>query len=463
MDNNIIAVYGSPGSYKTTTALSLARCIASKGSNVVIVGTSTIKPLLPIAVPFESKFSGSLGKALSAVDFDRDVILKNIFMATDKIGILSYNIRENSNSYAVVSPDRMDDLFIQLRQQMGAQIIVDCTSDIVNSKLTAKAVINATHVVELLTCDTNGLVFDGSQEPMSIYNIALYAALAAVCGLFAAGLYNFALVLLKVPSSRTTKAIKAVAARNRPTAAGFKNTYNDISLFVSRFIRLNEFKKKELADSLKIANISMSPELFTARALVRSAGIMLLSVPFFFFLPIIGLLVIVLAVLMYFQEKQKVDSCIKEKRKQIEFDLPRFVYAISQEIQMSHDVISILERHKDNFSPYLNEEIEITIADMRTGNYEAAITRFEGRIGSTNLSEVCRGFIQMIRGDDTSVYWETLAIRFSELQKQYLRNIALKIPPKVHRLSFFLMMSMMLLYVVVLGWELLSNMGVLFG
>ena len=134
---------------------------------------------------------------------------------------------------------------------------------------------------------------------MSIYNIALYAALAAVCGLFAAGLYNFALVLLKVPSSRTTKAIKAVAARNRPSAAGFKNTYNDISLFVSRFIRLNEFKKKELADSLKIANISMSPELFTARALVRSAGIMLLSVPFFFFLPIIGLLVIVLAVLMY--------------------------------------------------------------------------------------------------------------------------------------------------------------------
>ena len=42
MDNSIIAVYGSPGSYKTTTALSLARCIASKGSNVVIVGTSTI-------------------------------------------------------------------------------------------------------------------------------------------------------------------------------------------------------------------------------------------------------------------------------------------------------------------------------------------------------------------------------------------------------------------------------------
>ena len=298
---------------------------------------------------------------------------------------------------------------------------------------------------------------------MSIYNIALYASVCAVCLIFSGGAYCFALILLKVPSKRTTKAIKTIAARNRPATAGFKNTYNDISLFVFKFIKLNEFKRKELADSLKIANIAMSPELFTARAIVKSAGIMLLSVPFFFIFPIFGLLIIALGILTYFSEKQKVDSCIKEKRRQIEFDLPRFVYAVSQETQMTHDVITILERHKDNFSPYFNEEIEITIADMRTGNYEAAITRFEGRIGSTNLSEVCRGFIQMIRGDDTHVYWETLEIRFSELQKQQLRSIALKIPPKVHRLSFFLMMCMMLLYVVVLGWELISNMGILFG
>lgn len=298
---------------------------------------------------------------------------------------------------------------------------------------------------------------------ISVYNAELYAGILAACLLFFAGVYCFALILLKVPSKKTTNVIKAAAARNRPAAVSFKNTYNDIALFVSRFIRLNEFKKKELTDSLKIANIAMTPELFTARALVKSAGIMLLSVPFFFIFPIFGILLIALAILMYFQEKQRVDSCIKEKRRQIEFDLPRFVYAISQETKMTHDVISILERHKDNFSPYFNEELEITIADMRTGSYEAAITRFEGRIGSTNLSEVCRGFIQMIRGDDTHVYWETLEIRFSELQKQQLRTEAIKIPPKVHRLSFFLMMCMMLLYIVVLGWELISNMGILFG
>lgn len=105
-------------------------------------------------------------KALSSVDFDRDMILKNIYMATDHVGILSYNIRENANTYAVVSQERIDDLYMQLRQQSDTDIIVDCTSDISQSKLTAKAVITADVVIELLTCDTNGLVFDGSQEPI---------------------------------------------------------------------------------------------------------------------------------------------------------------------------------------------------------------------------------------------------------------------------------------------------------
>lgn len=166
MANKIIAVYGNSGSGKTTLSLSLAHYIAAKGSDVIVVGTDSTKPLLPIAAPFETKFAGSLGKALSSVDFDADTIRKNLYMATDHIGILSYNIRENANTYAVVSPERIDILYMQLRQQMGAQIIVDCTSDVSQNKLTAKAIINADNTLELLSCDTNGIVFDGSQEPI---------------------------------------------------------------------------------------------------------------------------------------------------------------------------------------------------------------------------------------------------------------------------------------------------------
>ena len=180
MAHKIIAVYGNSGSCKTTTALSLARYMAAKGTNIILVGADTTKPLLPIAAPLESKFAGSLGKALSSVDFDRDMILKNIYMATDHVGILSYNIRENANTYAVVSQERIDDLYMQLRQQSDTDIIVDCTSDISQSKLTAKAVITADVVIELLTCDTNGLVFDGSQEQYTYRKFVRMMSLSSV-------------------------------------------------------------------------------------------------------------------------------------------------------------------------------------------------------------------------------------------------------------------------------------------
>ncbi|MGN0679265.1 MAG: hypothetical protein ACI4JS_06340 [Oscillospiraceae bacterium] len=165
--HKMIAIYGNSGSYKTTTSISLARAIGAKDkyANIIIVGNDATKPLLPIIAPFESKFTGSIGRTLSVVDFSEDAIYKNIYMATDRIGVLSYNIRENANTYALVSHNRIDDLYVQLRR-LANYIIIDCTSDVSRDVLTAKAIINADEKIELLTCDLNGLVFDGSQEPI---------------------------------------------------------------------------------------------------------------------------------------------------------------------------------------------------------------------------------------------------------------------------------------------------------
>ena len=166
MAHKIIAVYGNSGSYKTTTALALAHFISSANgsANIVLVSVDSTKPLLPIIAPNDRKFTGSLGKALSVVDFNRDTILKNMYMA-GQIGVLAYNVRENANTYAIASQERIDDLYMQLRH-LADYTIIDCTSDVASNRLTAKGIINADTTIELLTCDLNGLVFDGSQEPI---------------------------------------------------------------------------------------------------------------------------------------------------------------------------------------------------------------------------------------------------------------------------------------------------------
>lgn len=313
---------------------------------------------------------------------------------------------------------------------------------------------------------------------MSLIDISLKAMVLAACLLFAGGAYSFALVLLKVPSSKTTAAIRAIGPRNRPAPDGLSQMYTNTALFVSKLLPMSDIRQKQLEANLKIAHISMSPQLYEARAIVKAGSYALLGIPVYILgalvasmidnqyvqaVPVIfALLMVALGILQYTNAQEKISEAIKMKREQIDTDLPRFVGAIAQEIKTDHNVLSILEKHKDTFSPYFREELEITIADMRSSNWEAAITRFEGRIGSTQLSEVTRGLIEMARGSDTHVYWETLIYRFSEYQKQILRNFALKIPPKINRLSMVLLFVMLLLYVVVLGTTMFDSFGTLF-
>ena len=123
----------------------------------------------------------------------------------------------------------------------------------------------------------------------------------------------------------------------------------------------------------------------------------------------------------------------------------------------------MLDTYKENAGPELKRELEITVADMRSGNYEVALTRLESRVGSAMLSDVTRGLISVIRGDETTVYWSTLVLKFSDYQRQNLKAEAQKAPKKVRKLSMVLLVCFMLIYVAVIGQVLISSLGGLMG
>ena len=163
--HKIIAVYGNSGSYKTSTSVSLAKAIMKKdkNANVVVVGLDASEPLIPILFP-HNKDINSIGKLLSSEKLDQETILNSVII-NDKISILGYNSGENKNSYAFPTESRTDDFLMQMRHLYNYTII-DCTSDVVANKLTAKTLINADNVIYLLSCDVKGLTFFNSQEPI---------------------------------------------------------------------------------------------------------------------------------------------------------------------------------------------------------------------------------------------------------------------------------------------------------
>ena len=210
-------------------------------------------------------------------------------------------------------------------------------------------------------------------------------------------------------------------------------------------------------------DINMTPEMYTANAIVKAGFIALFAIPVVFLSKLLAVFIFVIAVVMYFAEIKKVGKAIRERRKKIEYELPRLVANIEKTLVHSRDVLAILDNYKDTAGPELKRELEITVADMRSGNYEVALTRLEARVGSTMMSDVTRGLIGVIRGDETSVYWGSLVLKFSDFQRQNLKEEATKAPKKVRKLSMVLLVCFMLVYVAVIGEVLISSLGGLFG
>ena len=286
---------------------------------------------------------------------------------------------------------------------------------------------------------------------------------ALIGAFFGVGMFMIFADYFRVPFFRTSKAINNVAKRQEKRTSTLDVWLDDLAMWISKHLRLNEFKRMQLEVDLRSAGVNVSPEMHIAKSLVQAVLVGLLAIPMLFIFPLLAPVVVALAVLMYFKASQGVADKIREKRRHIEYELPRFVSHIEKTLKHNRDVLYMLDSYQRTAGDELKHEIGITVADMRSGNYEAALTRFESRVGSSMLSDVTRGLIGILRGDETVVYWAGLAVKFSDYQRQLLKQEAQKVPGKVKRLTMCLLFCFILIYIVVIGMEIVNSIGILFG
>ena len=276
------------------------------------------------------------------------------------------------------------------------------------------------------------------------------------------GIFLIIADLLRIPYIKTSKAIKNLSKRQSKKTSCIELWLTDFSTRVSKRLKLNEYKRLQLVSDLQAVGVNITPELHIANAIIKAGICGLLTIPAFFIFPLITPLVIVLAFAMYFKESKGIQEKIRARRAAIEFELPRLVFTIEKTLSHSRDVFAILDTYCENAGPELKHELSITVADMRSGNYEAALTRLESRVGSAMLSDVVHGLISVLGGDDTTVYWASLSIKFADIQIQLLKMQAQKVPSKVKRLSMVLLFCFMAIYLVVITVEIMSSLGAMF-
>ena len=263
--------------------------------------------------------------------------------------------------------------------------------------------------------------------------------LLILCGVFLAlGLFFVAADLFKLPRLATQKALLSAGRQEKKQARTTDVLLMGWAVKLAPHIHMDEYKHSRLKNTLNAAGLGMTPEEYTAFAAVKAAAVMLGILPCLLLFPLLALVVILLAVMVYFKEIRRADEKLSGKRDEIESELPRFVATITQELANSRDVLSMVEHYKQNAGATFAAELDILTADM------------------------LRGLIGVLRGDDGVHYFQMLAHDMKQLELQRLKAKAMTIPPKIRVFSFVLLMCFLVTYLAIIIFQILNSLSGMF-
>lgn len=166
--HGVLAVWGSPGSGKTTVAVKLAKHIADQKKNVVLLLCDMTAPMLPcICPPSELEYEHSLGSVLAAAHVTEALIKHNLvtLKKSSHLTILGMKKGENEFTYPPYEEVQAKELLDGLRK-IAPFIVVDCSSYISRDILSAVSIMEADSVLRLTNADLKSVSYLSSQLPL---------------------------------------------------------------------------------------------------------------------------------------------------------------------------------------------------------------------------------------------------------------------------------------------------------
>ena len=287
---------------------------------------------------------------------------------------------------------------------------------------------------------------------LGVYTGTIYLVLKILATLLLTlGFTSLALELFGFPVPYARKNVVFLSRKAVTQSDTISNLVHSISGFLMKFIKINDFKRKRLVAQFENLNMKMTPEEYYAEIFAKTL-LLAIFIPIGFIIHIaVGLFFVIIVVLAFLLQYNKLDEIIRKKKDAIESELPKFVSVIEQTFKNDHDVIKLISTYVANGDSPLISELSIALADMKTGDFETALTRLANRVNSVPLSEVVRGLQSALHGDDTVGYFASLSTKLWDSEKIKIKKKALKTPSKVKYLVKTMLFCMFLIYATVFG------------
>ncbi|MBO5177799.1 MAG: hypothetical protein J6K04_01930 [Lachnospiraceae bacterium] len=274
------------------------------------------------------------------------------------------------------------------------------------------------------------------------------------------GIYNLSCAFVDVPTAKTSRAMMLAKKQTGTGDEKLMEVYiTKIAEKLSPILKMDPIKRSKLEAALHIAGMNLTPESYTMKAILMALLTLFAGLFLLLLIPMAGFAVMGLSVLMWFSSYHQVFDIVKKRKKLIEAELPRFAVSIQQSLSTDRDVLKLLISYRRIAGPHLGQELDTTIADMKTGNYENALLRLQNRVGSTMLSDIVRGLIGTLRGDDQQMYFKMLVFDMRQIEQNNLKKEAAKRPKQMQKYSMMMLFCILLIYVVVLSVEVVSSLG----
>lgn len=213
--------------------------------------------------------------------------------------------------------------------------------------------------------------------------------------------------------------------------------------FVTRFVRINSVREKELQEKLIKAHLPDQAKEYLAIGYLKMLPLACLAVFLFVnrnFLQ--GTILVLMAYVVNNRHRKRLDQKVIQIERMNTAELPELMSYITNSLRLDKDITKIIESYTAYANPYLNSELKHLVADLKTGNIDEALLSFDLHMNIPHLSNFLSAIRATLAGEYQENVLESITLDMEDFENERAKKRAAEIPGKIGRAIMIVISAM---------------------